>query len=249
MKKNLIVAVCLVCATAPLLGQVSANVPLSADEVIARVLERGRQRESLGGGYRGSREYVLDNHRLNKHASMLVSVVCDASGTKQFQVVSEDGWKSANKHVLRKMLQSESDTSAPANQPKTRLNSENYEFRMAATEVLDGRPSYVIEVTPRRSDRYLFRGRVWIDADDFAMARAEGQPAKNPSFWTRSIHFVQQYHKDGVFWFPMSTTSVTDALIFGTTEVSIRYFDYSPLSNSPQGAVSPLRTEVRHANN
>ena len=75
-----------------------------------------------------------------------------------------------------------------------------------------------------------------MDAEDYALARVEGEPAKNPSFWTRNVHFVQQYHKDGAFWFPTSTTSVTEAEIFGRTKVNIRYFDYTPLAAKEHSA-------------
>ena len=87
---------------------------------------------------------------------------------------------------------------------------------------------------------------MWVDAQDYAIARIEGQPAKNPSFWIHSTHFVAQYQKSGPFWYPISTTSITDARIFGTTDVSIRYFDYSPLSNSARGSASPALTEVKY---
>ena len=246
MKKHIIIAALLICATVPLLGQAPAATSLNADEVMATVIERDSQRESLGGGYSGSREYVLYNHRMNKRAEMVASVVCDANGTKHFQVVSEDGWKSANKHVLRKMLDSESETSQPDTRPKTRMVPANYEFHLVGSEYLQGRPAYVIDAVPRRSDKYLFRGRVWVDAQDFAVVRVEGQPAKNPSFWTRSVHFVQQYRKSGFFWYPVETTSFTEAVIFGGTDVSIRYFDYSPLSNSARGTANPTPTEVKY---
>ena len=246
IKKHLLITALLVCASAPLFAQAPAVSALSADEVMARVFERDSQRENLGGGYSGKREYVLYNHRMNKRAEMVASVVCDVNGTKHFQVVSEDGWKSANKHVLRKMLDSESETSQPDTRPKTRMVPANYEFRLLGSEYPQGRPAYVIEAIPQRTDKYLFRGRIWVDAEDFAVARVEGMPAKNPSFWTRSVHFVQQYHKSGAFWFPESTTSVTDARIFGTTDVSIRYFDYSPLSNSAHGSATPAPTEVKY---
>lgn len=246
MKKHIIIAALLICATVPLSGQAPAATSLSADEVMATVIERDSQRESLGGGYSGSREYILYNHRMNKRAEMVASVVCDANGTKHFQVVSEDGWKSANKHVLRKMLDSESETSQPDTRPKTRMVPANYEFHLVGSEYLQGRPDYVIDAVPRRSDKYLFRGRVWVDAEDFAVVRVEGQPAKNPSLWTRSVHFVQQYRKSGFFWYPAETTSFTEALIFGGTDVSIRYFDYSPLSNSARGTANPTPTEVKY---
>jgi hypothetical protein len=246
MKKHTIVAALLIFVVVPLLGQDPAVSPLSADEVMARVFERDSQRESLGRGYSGIREYVLENHRMNKHGEMMVSVVCDMDGTKHFEMISEDGWKSANKHVLRKMLESESETSLPVNRPKTRLIPDNYTFQMEKVDIVEGRPTYVIEVNPRRSDEYLFHGLIWVDAEDFAVAQAEGRPARNPSFWTRSVHFVQQYQKSGPFWFPSTTTSVTDARIFGTTDVSIRYFNYKPVSETSSALTGPPLTEAHY---
>jgi hypothetical protein len=215
---------------------------LSGDEVIAKVIDHNSQRDKLSGGYTGSRRYVLENERLNKRAEMLVSVKCDPDGTKHFEVVSEDGWKSANKRVVRKMLESETETSQPQIRPTTSLTPENYRFQMLSTDSLDARRTYVIQVVPKREDKYLFDGRIWVDAEDFAVVRIEGKPAKNPSFWTRSIHFVQQYHKSGTFWFPVSTESVTDARIFGKTAVTISYFEYQPNSTA-ESAISQTSQE------
>ncbi len=96
--------------------------------------------------------------------------------------------------------------------------------------------AYVLEVRPKRNEKNLFRGRIWVDAEDYALARAEGNPAKKPSFWTKSIHFVQVYEKRGPLWFPLSTQSVTEAHLFGTTDVNIEYFDYAPQGQSSQGS-------------
>jgi len=223
---------------------------LSADEVIAKLIDGNSQRDKWGGGYTGSRRYVLENERLNKRAEMLVSVKCDPDGTKHFEVVSEDGWKSANKRVVRQMLESEAEISQPQIRPTTTLTPENYRFEMLGNNSVDARPIYVIQVVPKREDKYLFEGQIWVDAEDFAVVRVEGKPAKNPSFWTHSVHFVQQYHKCGTFWFPLSTESVTDARIFGKTEVTISYFDYQPNSaaESSLSAKSMMdQIEANHA--
>jgi hypothetical protein len=223
---------------------------LSADEVIAKLIDGNSQRDKWGGGYTGSRRYVLENERLNKRAEMLVSVKCDPDGTKHFEVVSEDGWKSANKRVVRQMLESEAEISQPQIRPTTTLTPENYRFQMLGNNSVDARPIYVIQVVPKREDKYLFEGQIWVDAEDFAVVRVEGKPAKNPSFWTHSVHFVQQYHKCGTFWFPLSTESVTDARIFGKTEVTISYFDYQPNSaaESSLSAKSMMdQIEANHA--
>ena len=178
------------------------------------------------------RRYVLENERMNKHAEMVVRVQGDADETKHFEVVSEEGWKAAQKHVLQKMLETESEASSPEMRLKARLSPENYEFHMAKTALLDDRMAYVIDVVPRRHDGRLFEGQIWIDAQDYALARVEGKPAKNPSFWTTSVHFVHTYQKSGPFWFPASTESVTEVRIFGATSLTIHYFDYTP--NLPQ---------------
>ena len=230
MRAQLIFASILLCAGRVLVAQVSTP---TADEVVAQMNARDTLREAASGGYTGSREYLLENHLFQKRAQMRAHVTCDRTGTKHFEVISEDGWKSANKRVLRQMLASESDSSRPDARPRNRITADNYTFRMINTEVLDGRMAHVIEASPKREDKSLFRGRIWVDTEDYALARVEGEPAKTPSFWTRKVQFVEQYQKSGAYWFPMETTSVTEARIFGATDVSIRYFDYKPVLESP----------------
>jgi hypothetical protein len=210
----------------------SAQVP-TAQEIVNRMGAHDLQRQASIEGYAGMRRYVLENHHFDKRSEMLVRVRADQDGTKHFDVVSEGGWKAANTHVLRKMVESEAETSRPDMRSKTKLKTENYDFEISGTELLLTRPTYVLEVIPKRKDKYLFRGRIWIDAEDYALVRAEGSPAKNPSFWTKSTHFVQIYYKSGPFWFPRSTQSVTEARIFGATDVSIEYFDYTPVTHTP----------------
>ncbi|MGB8324212.1 MAG: hypothetical protein WCE52_14735 [Candidatus Acidiferrum sp.] len=250
MRIRTIVILCLA------LGSISQcqaqQVPtLGVNEIIARLMDHNSQRERLQAGYTGTRRYVLENQKFNKRAEMLVSVNCDPDGTKHFEVVSEEGWSSANKRVLRKMLESETETSRPQIRPRASLTPENYRFEMLGSDLLEARPAYVIQVLPSREDKYLFEGRIWIDTEDFAVVRVEGKPAKNPSFWTHSVNFVQVYHKSGAFWFPLLTESVTDARIFGTTAVTISYFDYQPNSSarSPLSAKSLTdQIEANYAN-
>ena len=209
-------------------GQVAEPPATKADEVMAQVFIRDRQREKISQGYVGERRYVFDNNKWHKHAELLVAVKGDPDGSKHFEVLNEEGWKSANRRVLRKMVESESETSQPTNRPKSLLTTENYSFSLLRSEVVEGRPTYVIDVAPKRHDKYLFEGQIWVDGLDYVVVRCEGSPARNPSFWIRSIHFVHQYHKSGEFWYPDTTESVTEARIFGKTDVTIHYFDYTP---------------------
>jgi Fe-S cluster biosynthesis and repair protein YggX len=207
-----------------------------ANLIVARMTLRNSQRETLLGTYSGMRRYIFQNDGMQKHAEILVHMTGGSDGSKHFEVIKEEGWKAANKHVLRKMLLSEEETSESAQRARIRLTQDNYSFRLEGTDEINGRSAFVLDVLPKRQDKYLVSGRVWVDADDYAVVKVEGEPAKTPSFWTRSVHFVQTYRKDGVFWFPVRTESVTQALIFGKTEVSIDYFDYEPVTQTALGA-------------
>jgi len=246
--KNTILFALFFSLTTLVIGQ-TAELPVAdADEVMAKMFAQDGKREALNQGYAGYRRYIFDNNRLHKHAELLVTVKCDSDGSKHFDVVSEEGWKTANKKILRKMMESEAETSLPSTRPKSRLTPDNYSFSMGERDSIEGRPTYVIDVKPKREDKYLFEGRIWVDANDYALVRAEGKPAKNPSFWTRSIHFVHQYQKSGDFWFPVSTDSITQARFVGKTDVNIQYFDYAPNTAPPVDSGRPYLKEATYVN-
>jgi outer membrane lipoprotein-sorting protein len=237
MKNYLLLSAFLLMSALPLAAQDSTTNP-TADEVVTRMTAHDLARQSSIEGYAGMRRYVLENQKLHKRAEMLVQVQGDKDGTKHFEVISEEGWKAAQKHVLHKMLESETETSQPEMRASARLIPENYDFAFVGTEQVASGTAYVLEIRPKRNEHYLFEGRIWVDAEDYALVRAEGKPAKKPSFWTKSIHFVQVNQKCGPVWFPLSTQSVTEAHLFGITDVSIEYFDYAPkIPNSSGNSV------------
>jgi Fe-S cluster biosynthesis and repair protein YggX len=214
------------------------TTPLTANQVVAKMVLHNLQRETRLGGYRGMRLYVLDNKRFHKHAEMLVQTTCNPDGSKHFHILSEEGWSAANNHVFRKMLASEERLSLSSGQDRTRLDESNYRFRMIGTETLNGRRTYVLEVVPRRKDQFLVKGRIWVDANEYALVRVEGEPGKRPSFWVRKTDVTQTYEQQGRFWFAARTQSVNRVLFFGQTDVTIFYFDYE------QGLVKPVSPEV-----
>jgi hypothetical protein len=99
-------------------------------------------------------------------------------------------------------------------------------LRLVGTEASDGRSSYVLVISLMTKNMFLIRGRIWVDAEDFAIARIEGQPAKNPSFWITSVQVLHRYERVGTFWLPVTNVSRAKARMFGATDVAIEYFDY-----------------------
>lgn len=176
--------------------------------------------------YTSVRRYVLENKRISKRAEMTVRVKFRYPGHKEFEVISEQGSGTIRKRVFRKMLDSEIEASRDGLRDATQITPRNYTFRLIGSEELAGRKSFVLEVTPKTKNKYLFQGKVWVDAEDYGIARIEGTPAQNPSVWVRKTSFVHRYEKNGPFWLAVSTTSSTDVWVFGRTELLIEYSGY-----------------------
>ncbi len=219
-----------------------APAPLTAPEVVERLVRADIGRSAALAGYTGVRRYRFENKKSNKSAEMTTRVAFN-NGVKTFEVVSESGSGFVRSHIIRKMIDAEQEASQKGERQQTRIIPENYDFCLVGREDLDGRSSYVLEISPKTEKKFLIRGRIWVDAEDFAIARVEGQPAKNPSFWIRSVQVVQKYERNGKFWLPARNQSVAQAKIFGTTEVVIEYSDYVTTTREIQarGATSEER--------
>ncbi len=222
-------------------GLLLASPPPDSQESSARLLtDRMAQMDGSRAAtlerYSVTRHYVLHNKRFNKHAEMSVRMTYTAPGKKEFEVLSESGSGWIRSHVFRKLIQAEMDSARIDARKDSRITTENYDFHLLGTETANGRPCHLLDATPKTKNKYLFQGRVWMDTEDAAVARIEGSPAQNPSFWTTKVHFVHQYAKVGPYWLAASNISETEVRVFGSTELKIEYLDY--VINPPQATAS-----------
>ena len=95
--------------------------------------------------------------------------------------------------------------------------------------------AYILSVEPRTNNKLLYRGRIWVDAEDFAVVRIEAVPAKNPSFWTKETKIEQVYTKVGDFWLPLSNRSTSAIRLGGQCNFTIDYQDYQITSATAVG--------------
>lgn len=193
--------------------------------VIRRMSQMNEARRRALLSYHAQRRYVAENSHFALRAEVSVSEAYSA-GDKRFQVLSEKGSPLIRRKVIDKLIDAEVDSATKENRDESQVTAANYTFQQGGTDVISGRNCYVFDVIPKAAKKYLMRGRVWIDAEDFAILRMEGSPAKNPSFWTRKTHFVRTYEKHGVFWLPASVESDSDILIAGKSTLKIDYSGY-----------------------
>ena len=207
--------------------QVTLSAPLTADEVIKRVMEMNEQRAKALDSYSSLRTYHLECHCLShKKADMVVRADYQAPNKKEFTIVSESGSGTVRDRVFKKLLEAEQESMRDENQQRSAITPENYTFELSDYEKTDTDEFYVLDAQPRNKNRFLFRGHIWVSAKDFAITRVEGEPAVNPSWWTVKTDFKRRYKKIGDFWLPESNESETKVRIFGTAVLTIEYGEY-----------------------
>jgi len=220
---------------------------LNAEQVVENLVRMNLERAQALLAYQSTRVYRLEYKGFpgGRAAEMVVKVKYQAPATKEFEVISETGSKVLIDRVFRKLLQSEKEAFEAENQKRIAINQENYEFTMIGFENGTGAPCYVLSIKPRTKNKYLFQGKIWVDAEQFAIAKIQGEPAKNPSFWIRDTKIETRYVNVDDFWLPEHNHSVTAVRLGGHADFNIEYKDYritgaSPL-NKLSDAVGPRR--------
>lgn len=204
------------------------HMPLSAEDVVHNLVQMNLHRSQALFAYQGTRVYRVEYHGFPgaRSAEMVVNMKYLSPETKEFVIQSMTGSKLIIEKVFKKLLEAEKEALIPENQHRSSLTEENYRFTLLGCENEIWGAAYILKVEPRTKDRFLYRGKIWVNAEDFAVVRLEAEPAKNPSFWTGKAEIVQQYRKVSDFWLPAFNRSVTSIRFGGRAELTIDYKDY-----------------------
>jgi len=201
---------------------------LSADAIVQKMMETSARRSAELRGFRATRSYHLEYHGFlgTREASMRVVSTYTAPDKLDFSIVAENGSKLLLNRVLLKLLDSERE--AFLDLSKIELSPANYRFDSQGIDrSSDGHdPCYVLGVIPQKENRFLYRGKVRIDAYDFALSSMEGQPAKSPSFWIKDTQIDSTWAKVGKFWLIQHSRWVSHIRMGGMATLTIEYSDY-----------------------
>lgn len=207
---------------------VANTAPLTAEQVVHNLVQMNRHRVEALQAYEGTRTYraKYEGFAGARNAEMVVKMKYILPGKKEFVIKSATGSKLIIDRVFKKLLEAEKEESSPNTKLRSELTDANYRFTLIGEENGFSGAAYVLEVEPRRKDKFLYRGRIWVDAGDFAVVRLEAEPAENPSFWTKKANIVEVYTKVSDFWLPARNHSVTAIRLGGHAELTIDYDNY-----------------------
>jgi hypothetical protein len=218
-------------ATEEELPQVSKVVePLrpgvTESQVFAELAAHNERRRSALHDYRVLRTYQVIDLKGKVHAEEVGRMEFLAPDKKTFTVNSEAGSVLVRHMALNSLIRSEIETAAGKEHHDSAISADNYSLDILGEQQVGPYRCFVAEVLPKRKDKYLFEGKLWIDVDDYSVVRIEGHPAKKLSFWIERADFVRQYQKIEGFWLPQKDQTLVQVRLYGKKILTIDHQDY-----------------------
>jgi outer membrane lipoprotein-sorting protein len=212
--------------SAPVFAQQQPDI----DTIVRGVDASVKNRLDRLASYTVTEHYAVFRGKDESHpaAEMLVKTTYRKESGKSYDIVSQSGSGFWRNEVLATLLDNEKHMSQPGNVETALVNSSNYEIKLDpnARERLNGRDCLVLDISPRRASQFLFNGKIWVDARDYAIAQLKGTASKSAFFLASAAQVTRQY--DEMNGLPMAThaEAISGSGLLGQTVVKIDYINY-----------------------
>jgi hypothetical protein len=214
------------------------------ETIVSRMAQARAENRTHLHPYRVTRAYRLfGREKQTAKAEVIADVTFVPPNLKQYQIQQANGTGLGEK-IVRQMLDRETDI--VKDHSSTDLSAANYEFRFLRQEELEGHRCYVLALNPRRKEKNLLQGRIWVDAATYRLRRTEGEPGKAPSWWIRDAHIVLGYEEVGGMWLQTSSESTADVRFLGEHTMITRDVDYK-FSELTTAATTRLSIPVKQS--
>ena len=200
---------------------------VTENQLFAELLAHNQLRSAALLDYTALRTYQVVDLKGKVHAEEIGRMEYRAPDRKKFVVTSERGSGLIRHLALNPLIASEIEAAAGKEHRDSSLTPANYTLQPIGEQQVGPYHCFVAQVIPKRRDKYLFEGKVWIDVEDYAVVRIEGQPAKKLSFWIERADFVRQYQKIGSFWLPQEDKTLVQVRLYGKKVLKIDHQDYA----------------------
>jgi hypothetical protein len=204
-----------------------ARADVTPEQIFAELMRRNELRNVALQSYTVERSYAVTDPKGKVHAQKTVRLDYRAPDTKSFVTISEHGSAVVRHLVLNRLMESEVEAASGKSHKDSSINPANYTFSLLGEENLGANHCFVVRATPTRSDKYLFDGKIWIDAQDYAVVQIVGHPAKKLSVWVDKADFVRRYQKIGEFWLPLKDETSVHVRFYGSKILTIDHEHYT----------------------
>lgn len=210
------------------------------ETIVQRMAKARADNQAMLRAYTVKRHYTLfGKDRQDAQARVLVQISFTPPSAKKF-VIQESSGTGFGERAVRQML--ENETAIVKNHDSTEMSLANYEFRLEREEKCGGQRCFVLAITPRRKDRTLLVGRIWVDTATYLLHRTEGEPAKGPSWWLRESSIVFTYGDVDGMWLQTASESKANVRFVGRYTMFSKDVEYT-LIKAGESTPTSLRAQ------
>jgi hypothetical protein len=131
---------------------------------------------------------------------------------KTFKILQARGLSLIEK-IVRNLLKQET---MPVKEGHDRdIDRENYNFVFLRQESFGLTEEYVLHIIPKRKEKGLILGQIWVDAKTFRIRRIEGVLAQNPSIWIKNSYITLQFGAVNGMWMTVSMDVIATVRFLG----------------------------------
>jgi hypothetical protein len=176
------------------------------------------QNPALSQPYEVTREYKLFREDDPAPVSVLTAQISfTPPETKTFQITKAEG-SSRGKRIVNTILQQEIDFAKDGHRGD--VTRSNYDFAFLREQNFGAVPEYVLHIIPKRKEKGLLLGDIWVDAKTFRIRQIVGIPLKNPSIWVEDLHITLQFADVNAMWLPVSVDAIATIYFLGIYTLS-----------------------------
>jgi len=218
---------------------------VAEDRLFAELDAHNELRKAALLDYTALRTYQVVDLKGKVHAEEVGRMEFRAPDQKKFVATSESGSGLIRRMALNPLIASEIEAAAGKEHHNSAITAANYSLKLLGEQQVGPYHCFVAQAVPKREDKYLFEGKLWIDVIDYAIARIEGHPAKKLSFWIERANFVRQYQKIDGFWLPQKDQTFVQVRLYGKKVLTIEHQNY--VVNAAQNSEGRTLVQKAHA--
>jgi hypothetical protein len=227
-------------AVLPLLcaGLMAEDASTPPDRIVENYFMATQSQEQSFGGTSMEVEIQASLPKLKKHGRLHGLRRISKLGRVTYEHLAFEGDGTVKNQVIARYLTAEMEAQQEQ-APALAVTPANYKFSYKSKAVVDGRPVYLFNVSPKKKRVGLFKGELWIDAATYLPVLESGYWVKSPSIFLKRVAFVRKFEiRDGIA-VPRQVASTVDTRVWGPAELEIDFTNFSVDQFSPDATSLP----------
>jgi hypothetical protein len=178
------------------------------------------QNPALSRPYEVTRQYkVFRGDDIKSSSEVTAQISFTPPDIKTFKITEEQG-NPRGKKIASALLEQEVASAKEGH--KGAISRANYNFVFLREHNFGAVPEYVLHIIPKRKEKGLLLGDIWVDAKTYRIRQIVGVPLKTPSFWIKDINVTVQFADVSGMWIFVSVDAIATVRFLGIFTLTSR---------------------------